>query len=121
VKKIISALFFVAMPSQACAAEAFPMGTGLLRMVWALLVVSGIILLIYALAKKRLGLGNLHAGTIKVLELRRITPKNTLALIEVRAQVMLIGIGTEQITLLQNFSEESSQKSDFKSLLDEQQ
>jgi len=121
VKTLVGTLFFICMATPAQAADAFPMGTGLLRMLWALLVVSGIILFIFALAKKRFGLGSLQTGTIKILEIRRIMPKNTLALVEVHGKVMLLGIGTEQITLLQDFPQKPTEEADFETLLNEQQ
>lgn len=97
------------------------MGSGLLRMLWALLIVIGIILIIFGLARKRFGIGRLQEGNIKVLELRHIMPKTTLALVEVRGRVLLLGIGGGRITLLADYAETSIETTDFDALLAEQQ
>jgi len=112
---------FLFFSTSAQAAESLTMGSGLLRMLWALLIVIGVILIIFGLVKKRFGLGRMQPGTIKVLELRHIMPKTTLALVEVRGKVMLLGIGTGQINLLADYPENTSKESDFDALLAEQQ
>jgi flagellar protein FliO/FliZ len=98
------------------------MGSALLQMLWALLIVIGIILIIFALVRKRFGLGSgrLQQGNIKVLELRHIMPKHTLALVEVRGKVLLLGIGTGQINLLTEYPNTTAEKNDFDTLLAEQ-
>ncbi len=117
---IFTIVFFLCSTS-AQAAEAFTMGSGLLRMLWALLVVIGVILVIFGLVRKRFGLGRMQQGNIKVLELRHIMPKTTLALVEVRGKVMLLGIGAGRINLLADFPEDAANTSDFDALLAEQQ
>ncbi|MCF6186093.1 MAG: flagellar biosynthetic protein FliO [Desulfobulbaceae bacterium] len=112
---------FLFFSTSAQAAESLTMGSGLLRMLWALLIVIGVILIIFGLVKKRFGLGRMQQGTIKVLELRHIMPKTTLALVEVRGKVMLLGIGAGQINLLADYPESTSKESDFDALLAEQQ
>ena len=99
------------------------MGSALLQMSWALLIVMGIILIIFAFVRKRFGLGSyrLQQGNIKILELRHILPKQTLALVEVRGKVMLLGISTSQINLLTEYSGTSAEKPNFDTMLAEQQ
>jgi len=99
------------------------MGSALLQMLWALLIVIGIILIIFALVRKRFGLGSgrFQQGNIKVLELRHIMPKQTLALVEVRGKVLLLGIGTGQINLLTEYPNTTAEEVDFDTLLAEQQ
>ena len=120
-KYIVFTIGFLFHSTSAQAAESLTMGSGLLRMLWALLVVIGVILIIFGLVKKRFGLGRMQQGTIKVLELRHIMPKTTLALVEVRGKVMLLGIGAGQINLLADYPENTSKESDFDALLAEQQ
>ncbi len=112
---------FTLFSTSARAAEPLTMGSGLLRMLWALLVVIGVILIIFGLVRKRFGLGRMQPGTIKVLELRHIMPKTTLALVEVRGKIMLLGIGADRINLLADYPENGSEKPDFDALLAEQQ
>lgn len=97
------------------------MGSTLLQMLWALVIVIGVILIIFALARKRFGMYTLQQGSIKVVELRHIMPKTTLALIEVRGKEMLLGVGGGQVSLIANISEGKAEKPDFDSLLQEQQ
>ncbi len=97
------------------------MQSGLLRMLWALLIVIGVILILFGLVRKRFGLGRMQKGTINVLELRQIMPKTTLALVEVRGKVMLLGIGGGRIQLLTDYPEDAAEHSDFDALLAQQQ
>ncbi len=72
-----------------------------LRMGWGLLIVLGILLIIYALMRKRLSfLKNNNNSEIIIKEIRHIVPKKSLCLVEVAGQEFLLGIGTENITLL---------------------
>ena len=109
------------IPATALAAEPPSMGSAMLQMGWALLVVVGLILAIYGLAKKRLFLGKIGGSAIKVIELRPLMPKSTLALVEVRGKEYLLGISADRIQLLADFPESAGDKPDFKSLLAEQQ
>ncbi len=97
------------------------MGSALLQMLWALLIVVGVILIIFGLARKRFSFGRLQQGKIQVLELRQIMPKNTLALVEVQGKVMLLGIGANQISLLADYPDDNPDQADFKTLLEQQQ
>ncbi len=72
-----------------------------MRMVWGLLIVLGILLIIYALMRKRLShIKNNGNSQIKIKEIRHLMPKKSLCLVEVRGQEFLLGIGTDTINLL---------------------
>ena len=93
------------LPGCAWAAEAPSMANAALQTLWALLVVAGLILALYALARKRFALGGLGSGTIKVIEMRPLLPKTSLALVEVRGREYLLGISSGNIQLLADLSE----------------
>ena len=80
------------------------MASAALQTLWALLVVIGLILALYALARKRFALGGLGGGSIKVIEMRPLLPKTTLALVEVRGREYLLGISAGNIQLLADLS-----------------
>lgn len=109
------------LPTSAQAADSFSMGTALMQMLWALLIVIGLILVIYGLAKKRFGIGQLNNGNIKVIELRHIMPRTSLALIEVEKRRFLVGIASGHIELLADFPDTSSDRQNFDTHLAEQQ
>ena len=74
-----------------------------LRMFWGLLVVSGILLIIYGLMRKRLSFAQSNSKSkIQIKEIRHIMPKKSLCLVEVGGQEFLLGLGAENITLLAN-------------------
>lgn len=115
---LLHIVFLALMPTRAWAAETLPMGSALLQMSWALLLVVGLILAIYGIAKRRLSLGTLGGKVIKVLEVRPIMPKSTLALVEVRGKEYLLGIGADGIRLLADISEDSQEeKPNFEALM----
>jgi flagellar protein FliO/FliZ len=94
------------------------MGSALLQTTWALLLVVGLILAIYGIAKKRLSLGKIGGSAIKVVELRPIMPKSTLALVEIRGKEYLLGISANGIHLIADVSGDANvAKPDFESLL----
>ncbi len=71
------------------------------RLTWGLLVVLGIILILYALVRKRFSL--LHSSeksAIKVVEMRHLMPKKSLCLVEVKGREYLIGISADNISLI---------------------
>ncbi|ADW18379.1 hypothetical protein Despr_2235 [Desulfobulbus propionicus DSM 2032] len=98
-------LFLTVLPATARAAESASMGAAMLQMSWALLVVVGLILAVYALARKRMLLGKIGGRAITVVELRPLLPKTTLALIEVRGREYLLGISANNIQLLADLSD----------------
>jgi len=117
--------FFVPLlilwPTSAWASLPPDMASALLRTGWALLVVIGLILALYGLSKKRLSLGKTGGNAIKVIELRPVQPKATLALVEVRGREYLLGIGSDSIHLLADLSAEPAGKpADFSAILAQQ-
>lgn len=72
-----------------------------LRMIWGLLIVSGILLVIYGLMKKRLSFVQKHSKSrIKIKETCHIMPKKSLCLIEIDGKEFLLGLGTENVSLI---------------------
>lgn len=113
-------LLLILTPAPARAAESFSMGSALLQTSWALLLVAGLILAIYGIAKKRLSLGKIGGSAIKIVELRPIMPKSTLALVEIRGKEYLLGISANGIHLIADVSgnaDARDAKPDFESLL----
>ncbi len=71
------------------------------RMIIALLVVLGIILLLYALSRKGFGfLPSAKGGLIKVLEMRSLGPKKGVCLVRVRDEEFLLGLGGDRVELI---------------------
>ncbi|RPH43375.1 MAG: flagellar biosynthetic protein FliO [Desulfobulbaceae bacterium] len=88
-----------------------------LRLTWGLLIVLGIILIFYALAKKRFSLLNSsEKNLIKVLEIRHLMPKKSICLIEVRGREYLLGIGADNVSLIAGLSQDS--ESTFAAILE---
>ena len=115
-------LLLILSPALAGAAEPLSMGSALLQTTWALLVVIGLILALYGLAKKRLFLGKISGSAIKIVELRPLMQKSTLALVEVHNKQYLLGISNAGIHFLAEVSAETPKKQqDFESLLAEHQ
>ena len=76
-----------------------------LRMFWGLLVVLGILLIIYGLMRKRLSfIKHNDNSVIKIKEIRHLMPKKSICLIEVGNQELLLGLGSDTITLLSSVS-----------------
>ena len=73
-----------------------------LRLIWGLLIVLGALLVVYALAKKKLSFLNAGSGkgAITIIEMRHLMPKKSLCLIKVRDQEYLLGLGNDQINLI---------------------
>ncbi|HHD63735.1 MAG TPA: flagellar biosynthetic protein FliO [Desulfobulbaceae bacterium] len=110
------------LPSPVRAAESLDMGSALMQMLWALLIVIGIILTIFALVKKRFSIGRTGTENINVLEIRHIMPKTSLALVEVHGKFMLLGIGAGRISLLADCPQQAgSEKPNFDTLLADKQ
>ena len=103
-------LLIILWPASAWATTQPDMTSALLRTGWALLVVIGLIFALYGLSKKRLSLGKTGGNAIKVVELRPIQPKATLALVEVRGREYLLGIGADSIHLLADLSADPAGK-----------
>lgn len=119
---IITALVLVLTPptSAHAAVAATDDITAYFRVMWGLLVVLAIILVLFALLKKRFGIINPRSTkAIRVLEIQPLMPKKSLCLIEVRGKEYLLGIANESITLLADIS--SSSRSSFQEILDDSQ
>jgi flagellar protein FliO/FliZ len=73
-----------------------------LRLIWGLLIVLGILLVIYALAKKKLSFlqGGNGKGAITIVEMRHLMPRKSLCLVNVRGREYLLGLSNEQINLI---------------------
>lgn len=108
------------IPAPAMAGDSLAMGSAIVQMVWALLVVVGIILILFAIARKRFGLGQAGPGAIKIVEMRHLMPKSTLALVEVRDRELLLGIGGGKIELLADLSNPPKATASFKTMLEEE-
>ena len=103
-KYLLLSFALLITPVIAQAAELDTMGSMLGKTIWALFIVVGLILILYALVRKKIGYGNTGSNTIKVLEIRPIVPKNTLALIEVQGKELLIGISSNGMHFLADLS-----------------
>lgn len=121
--QFIPLFLLIFLPSQVMAAEtaggaASPLANGF-RVIGGLVLVIGLVLLAYAATKRRGGLFQGNRGTaVKVLETKHLGPKKALALIEVRGEEMLIGIGNEGINLICRFN--GANKDSFASSLQQQ-
>jgi flagellar protein FliO/FliZ len=71
------------------------------RVMWGLLIVLAVILALYAVFKNRFSIMNPKTGkAIRILEIQPLMPRKSLCLVEVRGKEYLLGIGSENITLL---------------------
>jgi len=71
------------------------------RMLWGLLIVSGVILIIYGVMRKRFSFAGAKSNSkIQIKEVRHIMPKKSLCLVEVDGQEFLLGLSAENITLI---------------------
>lgn len=118
-----SLLVLLLTPTPAMAAADTPhLGSILLQTGWALLVVVGLILALYGLTKKRFFLAKSGGNAIKIVEMRPLLPKATLALVEVRGKEMLLGISGDRIQLLSHeLPQPVANNPQFAELLKEQQ
>jgi len=115
--------FFISLPAIAFAGESPSMTSAALQTLWALLIVIGLIFAFYALARKRLLPGKFGGNhTIRVIEMRPLSPKASLALVEVRGREYLLGINAGNIQLLADLStDKPAVDPDFSSILAEKQ
>lgn len=117
-----TALLLVAEKAQA-ANESFVATSAALRLIWGLLLVLGILLIIYALLKKKLPFlqGGGGKGIITVIEMRHLMPRKSLCLVRVRGQEFLLGLGQDRISLIAAIppapDSELQGKQDFASIL----
>ena len=72
-----------------------------LKLIGALTVILGIILLLYYWSRKGFGfLPGPKTGAIKLIEVRHLMPKKSLFLVEIRGRELLLGVGVDRIELL---------------------
>lgn len=105
-----------AVYAQAAVAETDTI-TAYFRLMWGLLIVLAIMLVLFAIVKKRFSVINPRSTkAIRVLEIQPLMPKKSICLIEVRGKEYLIGIANESITLLADMSTGSQS---FQDILDD--
>jgi flagellar biosynthetic protein FliO len=78
-------------------------GTTSLKMFGSLLIVLGMILLLFYLAKRlklRYGFRSGGVPELRLLETLNLAPKRGLALVEFSGQWLIVGIGTERVSLI---------------------
>jgi flagellar protein FliO/FliZ len=101
--KLVFIFIFVLLPSAAEAAAWGPntMLPASLKLIGALTVILGIVLLLYYFSRKGFGfLPGPKTGAIKLIEARHLMPKKSLFLVEVRGRELLLGVGVDRIELL---------------------
>lgn len=101
--KLILFVFFTLLPTAAAAADWGPdsMLPASLKLIGALTVVLGIVLLLYYCSRKGFSfLPNPKTGAIKLIEARHLMPKKSIYLVEVRGKELLLGVGVDRIELL---------------------
>lgn len=77
-----------------------PLGDGL-RLLGALGMILGLILLLYAGSRRGMRwLPKARGGAIQILETRPLGPKKSLCLVQVRGRELLLGISAERVELL---------------------
>ncbi|MHB1400224.1 MAG: flagellar biosynthetic protein FliO [Trichloromonadaceae bacterium] len=99
------------LPSAAQAAQSSagdPFGSGL-RMLGALGMILGLILLLYAGSRRGLRwLPKARSGAIRIVEVRQLGPKKSLCLVQVRGRELLLGVGADRVELLCQLGDEPS-------------
>jgi len=98
-----AAIILTLLPTVAFAAgDNFNLLQGSLQMLAALGVVLGILLLLYALAKKRklLPFGQGREGLIQIIETRHLGPRKALCLVHVGGEALLLSVCQDRIELL---------------------
>lgn len=91
--------------------------SGYFRVMWGLCIVLAIILILYALLKRRFSIINPRSGkSIRVLEIQPLMPRKSLYLVEVRGREFLLGVGADTITLLADLDD--NPKTSFRETLD---
>lgn len=91
--------------------------SGYFRVMWGLCIVLAIILILYALLKRRFSIINPRSGkSIRVLEIQPLMPRKSLYLVEVKGREYLLGVGADTITLLADLDD--NPKTSFRETLD---
>ncbi|MBW6521359.1 MAG: flagellar biosynthetic protein FliO [Desulfoarculaceae bacterium] len=102
--RLIPALIIFSLPATNVFAgtdSPFTLAAGF-RLLWGLLIVFGVLLIVYALAKKKLSFLNAGSGkgAITVIETRHLMPRKSLCLFKVRNQEFLLALGNDRINLI---------------------
>ncbi len=123
-KFLLTTVLMVA-PGLLHAAEV-PDDSGLLapavKMVAALAVIVGLLLLFYAASRKGFGfLPKQNQGAIRVLETRPLGGKKYLSLVSVRGEELLLGISNERIECLSKLPPRSDFSTELQQQLTEEQ
>jgi flagellar protein FliO/FliZ len=88
-----------------------------LKLIGALALVLGLVLLLYYFSRKGFGfLPSPRSGAIKVLEVKHLMPKKSLFLVEVHGRQLLLGVGIDRIELLSDL-EWCNNKANFEETL----
>jgi len=110
------------LPTPALAADTAVSGWlgSSMRMLGGLVLVLGLVLVIFAISRRRLALPGSRRSEqlIKVLEMRHFGPKRSLALVEVKGEELLLGLGGDRINLVCRLDNEPD--SSFSATLDQQ-
>lgn len=94
--------------------------TSYFRVMWGLLIVLAIILLLFALLKKRFSIINPRSTkAIRVLEIQPLMPRKSICLIEVRGKEYLLGVANESISLLADLNSDCNSKPSFQEVLEQ--
>ena len=110
--KLIPFVFFTMLPATASAADwgTDSMLPASLKLIGALTIVLGLVLLLYYCSRKGFSfLPNPKSGAIKLIEARHLMPKKSLFLVEVRGKELLLGVGAERIELLSTINWNANQ------------
>lgn len=99
----LAGIIWIIWPSLAMAAEST--GDSLLpatlKVTAALGLMLGVLLVAYALSRKKLGfLAPPRGGVINIVETRYLGPKKSLCVVAVRGEEFLLGVGNERIELI---------------------
>ena len=99
-------------PSLALAADSGSLLASSLKMLAALGVVLGLVLLLYAASRKGFGfLPAAKGGAIKIVEMRHLAPRKAVCLVEVRGREFLLSVGNDRVELLTSLGPKEAQKS----------
>jgi flagellar biosynthetic protein FliO len=82
-----------------------------LKMVGALALILGLMLLsLHFLKRYRLGMNRRSPESqVQILDVRMLAPKKSIALVEVAGERLLLGVGTETVTMLSRFDSQPQQ------------
>lgn len=90
----------------------------LMQMAWGLFIVLGIILILYAIARKKLSLLQTGGdGTIKVVSTRHLMPKKSLFLVEVKGREYLLASGGDSLQLISEIKPDKNEQ--FSQIMEE--